>query len=117
MKLVLTAAAALCLMPATAFAQTAPAPAPAVAPAPAAAPAPGAAPVAVAKFNLDTPIEVMAADEKAKAVLMADLPDLLPHPSYEQFKGMSLRQVQPYSQGALTDEIMAKVEADLAAIK
>jgi hypothetical protein len=105
MKLILTAAAALCLMPAAAFAQTAPAPAPA------------AAPAAAAKFNLDTPIEVLAADEKAKAVLVADLPELLPHPSYEQFKAMSLRQVQPYSQGALTDEILAKVEADLAAIK
>ena len=113
MKLVLTAAAALCLMPAAAFAQTAPAATPATTP----AAAPATAPAAAAKFNLDTPIEVLAADEKAKAVLMADLPDLLPHPSYEQFKGMSLRQVQPYSQGALTDELMAKVETDLATIK
>jgi hypothetical protein len=115
MKLILTAAAALWLMPAAAFAQNAPAPATAAAPA--ATPAPAAAPAATAKFNLDTPIEALAADEKAKAVLMADLPDLLPHPSYEQFKGMSLRQVQPYSQGALTDELLAKVEGDLAAIK
>ena len=110
MKLVLTAAALACMMPAAAFAQTAPA-APA---APAAAPA---APAAATKFNLDTPIEVLAANEKAKAVLMADLPDLLPHPSYDMFKGMSLRQVQPYSQGALTDELLAKAEKDLAAIK
>lgn len=104
MKLVLTAAAMLCLTPATVFAQTAPA-------------APATAPAAAAKFNLDTPIEVLAADEKAKAVLMADLPELLPHPSYDMFKGMSLRQVQPYSQGALTDEMLAKVEKDLAAIQ
>ena len=114
MKLVLTAAAALAVMlPAAAFAQTAPA----AAPAPAAMPAPAATPAAATKFNLDTPIEVLAADEKAKAVLMADVPDLLPHPSYDMFKGMSLRQVQPYSQGALTDEILKKVETDLAAIK
>ncbi len=103
MKHILCIAAA-CLVSAPAFAQDAPAPAPAATP-------------AAAKFNLDTPIEVLAADEKAKAVLMADLPDLLPHPSYEQFKEMSLRQVQPYSQGALTDALLAKVEADLAAIK
>ncbi len=107
----LLAAAALTLA-APAHAQTAPA-APA---APAAATAP-AAPVAAAKFDLDTPIETLAADEKAKAVLMADLPDLLPHPSYDMFKGMSLRGVQPYSNGQLTDEILAKVEKDLAAIK
>jgi len=106
MKLVLTAAALACMMPASAFAQTAPA-----------APATPAAPVAAAKFNLDTPIEVLAADEKAKAVLDADVPKLLPHPSYAMFKGMSLRQVQPYSQGELTDEILAKLEKDLAEIK
>lgn len=110
MKLVISAAALVLFAPA-AFAQTAPA-APAAVEAPAAA-----APVSTAKFNLDTPIETLAADEKAKAVLMADLPDLLPHPSYDMFKGMSLRQVQPYSQGALTDELLAKVEANLAAIK
>ena len=101
MKLIYAAAATLaCLVPGAAFAQTAPAQT---------APA--------AKFNLDTPIETMAADEKAKAVLMADLPELLGHPMYEQFKGMSLRQLQPMSQGALTDELMKKVETNLAAIK
>ena len=104
MKLFFPSAAALaCLAPAAAFAQTAPA-----------APA---ATAAAAKFNLDTPIETLAADENAKAVLMTDLPDLLPHPSYDMFKGMSLRGVQPFSEGKLTDEILAKVEADLAAIK
>lgn len=103
MKYLLSTAAALLLLAPAAHAQNAPA-----------APAPAAA---EAKFNLDTPIETLAADEKAKAVLMADLPDLLPHPSYDMFKGMSLRGVQPYSNGALTDEILAKVEKDLAAIK
>lgn len=101
MKLIYAAAAALaCLVPGAAFAQTTPAQT---------APA--------AKFNLDTPIETLAADEAAKAVLVADLPDLLPHPMYEQFKGMSLRQLQPMSQGALTDDLLKKVETDLAAIK
>jgi hypothetical protein len=106
MKYLLSTVAALVAIAPAAQAQTAAAPA-----------APAAAPADAAKFNLDTPIETMAADEKAKAVLMADLPDLLPHPSYEMFKGMSLRQVQPYSQGALTDDLLAKVQADLAAIK
>ncbi len=101
MKLIYAAAAAAaCMIPGAAFAQTTPEQT---------APA--------AKFNLDTPIETMAADEKAKAVLNADLPDLLGHPMYEQFKGMSLRQLQPMSQGALTDELMKRVETDLAAIK
>ena len=104
MHYLFSTAAALMLLAPAAYAQTAPA-----------APAPAAA--ATAKFNLDTPIETLAADEKAKAVLMADLPELLPHPSYEMFKGMSLKGVQPYSNGALTDELLAKVEKDLAEIK
>lgn len=107
MKLIVSAAAALaCLAPA-AFAQTAPA----------AAPAPAATAAAAAKFNLDTPIEALVADPKAKAVLDADLPGVSTHPSYDMFKGMSLRAVQPMSNGKLTDEALKKVETDLAAIK
>lgn len=107
MKIVISAAAAVaCLLPTLASAQTAPA-----------AGAPAAAAPAAAKFNLDTPIETLAADPKAKAVLDADLPNLVSHPSYEDFKMLSLRAVQPFSQGKLTDELLKKVETDLAAIK
>ncbi|WP_294331108.1 hypothetical protein [uncultured Sphingomonas sp.] len=83
-------------------------------------PAPAVAPAAVApasKFNLDTPIEALIADAKAKAVLDADLPGITTHPALDQFKAMSLHAVQPFSNGALTDEALAKVEKDLAAIK
>lgn len=69
------------------------------------------------KFDLDTPIETIAADPKGKAVLDTDLQNITSHPMYDQFKQMSLAQVQPMSQGALTDAAMAKVKADLAAIK
>jgi len=68
-----------------------------------------------ATFNGDTPVETIAADPVAKAVLEKDLPHLLTHPAYEQFKTMSLRQLEPLSGGALTDENIAKVEADLKA--
>ncbi|MGN7998107.1 hypothetical protein [Sphingomonas sp. 22176] len=80
-------------------------------------PAPAAAPAAATKFSLDTPIETMLADEKAKAVLDTDIPGLSSHPALDQFKAMSLRAVQPFSNGALTDEMLKKVETDLAAIK
>ena len=104
MKIALIAAAALAGLAPAAVAQTAPAPA--------------AAPTAAAaKFNLDTPIEALVADPKAKAVLDADLPGVSTHPSYDMFKGMSLRAVQPMSNGKLTDEQLKKVETDLAAIK
>jgi hypothetical protein len=72
---------------------------------------------ATPKFTLDTPIETIAADPAGKAVLDTDLQNITSHPMYDQFKQMSLAQVQPMSQGALTDAAMAKVKADLAAIK
>jgi hypothetical protein len=109
MKLVL-AAAALAFAPAAAFAQTTPAPAPA----PAATPAPAPA----AKFSADTPIEALFANADAKAVLVADgLGDVENHPAYDQFKAMSFRAVAPYSEGKITDELLAKIDADLAKLK
>ena len=111
MKSVLIAAIAA-LTAAPLAAQTAPAPA-----APAAAATTPAAPAAASKFTLDTPIETIAADPAGKTVLDTDLQNITAHPMYDQFKGMSLNQVQPMSQGALTDAALAKVKADLAAIK
>lgn len=101
MKLVV-AAAALTLFAPAALAQTAPAQT-------ATAPA--------AKFNLDTPIETIMADEKAKAALLSAVPQIAGHPHYEMFKQMSLHQVQPHSNGELTDEMMKKAEVALAAVK
>ncbi|NYT39705.1 hypothetical protein HZY97_02960 [Sphingomonas sp. R-74633] len=97
--------AALFALPGTAMAQTAPAPAPA------------ATPAATPKFTLDTPIQDIVADTQGKAVIDKDLPGLIGLPQYDMFKGLSLKQVQAYSDGKLTDEILAKVATDLAAIK
>ena len=108
MKLHLMLGAAL-LVPAVAMAQTAPAPAPA---------APAAdAPKPAAKFNLDTPIGELLANDAAKAVLDKELPGLTQLPQLEMIKGLGLKQLQPYSDGKLTDELLAKTEASLAAIK
>lgn len=78
-------------------------------------PAPTATTTAAPTFDGNTPVETIAADPAGKAVLEKDLPHLLTHPAYEQFKSMSLRQLEPLSGGALTDENIAKVEADLKA--
>ena len=105
--------AVLLLLPAVAAAQTAPAPAPSPSPAPA---APAAA-AATAKFTLDTPIQDIVADAQGKAVLDKDLPGLTGLQQYDMFKALSLKQVQAYSEGKLTDELLAKTAADLAPIK
>jgi hypothetical protein len=102
MKIVLLLAALTIATPA--LAQTAPAPAP-------------AAPVTAAKFSLDTPIETLAADPAAKAVLDANFPGLTTHQAYDMFKAMSLKQVAPMSGGQISDESLAKTGVGLAAIK
>jgi hypothetical protein len=87
-------------------------------PAPAPAPAPAAAPAAATKFNLDTPIETLVADPAAKKVLDTDMgADITTNPSYDQFKGMSFNQVAPYAPDKLPAALLAKIGADLAAIK
>jgi len=67
-------------------------------------------------LSLDTPIEQIAAVPAGKAVLDKDIPGLLSHPAYDQFKGMSLKEVQPMSQGAITDDMLTKTGADLTAL-
>ena len=85
------------------------APSPAI---PAAAPA-----VATSRLNIDMPIEALAADPAGKAVLDANFPGMTTHAMYDQFKSMTLTQVQPMSNGNIKDEAVAKAKADLAAIK
>ena len=77
-------------------------------------PAPAPAPAAE-KLSIDLPIETLMADPVGKAVMDKEVPSLMAHPAYEQFKSMSLRQLQPYSGGAITDEKIAAVEAALEA--
>ena len=84
----------------------------AVEPAPAAAPE--AAPTAAGALSGEaTPIETIAANPAGKAVLDKDLPGLTTHEAYDQFKGMTLVQVAPMSQGAITPEALKTVQADL----
>lgn len=73
--------------------------------------------VAAVRLTLDTPIETIYADPAGAAVMEANIPGMNKHEMYDMFKAMSLRAVQPYSQGMLTDELMAKIEKELAAIK
>jgi hypothetical protein len=99
MKLII--ALALAALPAAALAQ------------PAATPA---APAAAA-VTLDTPIELLIAAEKTKAVLDARIPGLTSHPMLDQFKSMSLKQLLPMAGGQLTDAMLEAVAADLASGK
>jgi len=79
------------------------------------APAPAAA--ASGALTIDTPIEQIAANPAGKAVLDKDLPGLTSHAMYDQFKSMSLKDLQPMSQGAITDDQLKKAGDDLAKVK
>ena len=100
LRLLIAAAALPLVLPSAAAAQTA-----------------LAAPAAVAKFSIDTPLQDLYADPAAKAVMDKRLPGLTAIPQYEMIKAISLRQLQPYSDGKLTDELLSAVDADLAKIK
>jgi len=113
MKYLLLGAALMVASPA--FAQDAGAPASEAAPAP--APATEAAPAADAKFSLDTPLQDIVADEQGKAVIEKHFPGMIALPEYEMFKAISLTQLQPYSNGKITDEMLAAAAKDLAEIK
>jgi len=111
MKTAMFVAALMAAAPALAQGTPAPAPAPA-----APAPAP-AAPAVDAKYNLDTPLQDIVADEKGKAVIEKHFPGMIALPEYEMFKAISLTQLQPYSNGKITDEMLAATAKDLAEIK
>jgi hypothetical protein len=93
-------------------------PAQAQEPASATAPAaPVATPVAATPatpgYTRDTPVEKIAADPEAAAVLNKDLPGLLTDAEYPLFKSMSLKQLQSASGGDLSLEDVDKAVADL----
>jgi hypothetical protein len=64
-------------------------------------------------YTLQTPVEIIAADPAAAAVLNRDLPGLLTNPSYATFKTMSLKQMQEASGGDLSVVDINKALADL----
>lgn len=72
---------------------------------------------AAARLNLDTPVEVIVADEAGKAVLEANVPGITTHEHYNAFKGMGLKQLANYAPDQLTADVLAKTETALAAIK
>jgi hypothetical protein len=67
-------------------------------------------------YSRDTPMEQLAADPAAVAVLNKDLPGLLTAPEFAIFKTMSLKQLQKASGGDLSMVDLDKTEVDLQAL-
>ena len=81
----------------------------------AAAPAPAAAPAA-ARPTITSSIKDLLANAQTRAVLEKHLPGVSQHPALPQFQDMTLAQVAPVSQGAVTAEMIAAIDADLKAL-
>lgn len=61
-------------------------------------------------------IEDLMGTEATAAILEKHVPGIASHSAYNQFKGMSLVQLQPWSGGLITDAIIAAVAKDLEAL-
>jgi para-nitrobenzyl esterase len=82
-------------------------------PAPAAAPAAPAAKYSTAATDIGTLIDNPA----TKAVLDRNLPGFSDNPQLAMARAMTMRQIQQFAPDALTDEKLAKVDAELAELK
>jgi hypothetical protein len=83
-------------------------------PAAEAAPAQAAAPAG--KLSVETtPISDIVKNPEAKAALEKALPQISQY--YDQIGTMTLKQVEPMSQGAITDDMLKSLQADFDKIK
>jgi hypothetical protein len=62
----------------------------------------------------DTSVGDLLDDPAAKAVLTKYLPQMVSSPQIDMARGMTLRQMQPYAADMVTDDVLAKIDADLA---
>jgi hypothetical protein len=71
------------------------------------------APAASNPYSDQTPLETLAADPAAAAILNKDLPGLLSDAQYPIFKHMSLKSLQEASGGDLSKNDVEKTVAEL----
>ena len=72
--------------------------------------------VAKEALTINNSIEELMGNEATAAILEKHVPGIGSHSAYDQFKSMSLIELQPWSGGLITDEIIAAVTADLEAL-
>jgi hypothetical protein len=79
-------------------------------------PAPAAAAAAAKPSVESTTIGDLLANPATKAVLAKDMPGLLTYDGLDQIKGMTLRAVEPYSEGKVDDAMLTTVQKDFDAL-
>jgi hypothetical protein len=84
--------------------------------APTAFAAPPAAAAPAAAYSTNTDLGTLLANPATKAVLQKHVPQLIANDQISAASSMTLRQVQSYAADMLTDDVLAKIDADLAKV-
>ena len=63
--------------------------------------------------TINSTLKELLADPKAKAILEKHFAGLSGNPQLQMAMGMTLKQIQPFSKGAITAEKLKLVEEDL----
>jgi hypothetical protein len=70
-----------------------------------------------AKFSVaETDIGTLLDNPATKAILVKHLPDFISNPQVEMARPMTLKQIQSFAADMLTDEVLAKIDAELATV-
>ena len=64
----------------------------------------------------ETEIGTLLDDPAAKAVLVKIVPEMATNDQIEMARAMTLKDIQQYSPDELTDEVLAKIDAELAKV-
>lgn len=75
-----------------------------------------AAPAATAYNTADTDIGTLLDNPATKAILDKHLPQLTANSQIDLARSMTLKQVQSYASDMVTDDVLARIDADLAKI-
>jgi hypothetical protein len=76
-----------------------------------------AAPAATAAFTTaDTDLGTLLDNPATKAVLEKYIAEMIANPQIDMARGMTLKQLQSYAGDKLTDEALAKIDADLSKV-
>jgi hypothetical protein len=66
--------------------------------------------------TINSTLKDLLADPKAKAVIEKHFPGFSSNPQLQMAMGMTLKQIQPFSRGVITDDKLKLVEEDLKKI-
>jgi len=64
----------------------------------------------------DTDLGTLLDNAATKAILQKYIPDMISNPQIDMARSMTLKQLQSYAGDKLTDEALAKIDADLSAL-